>query len=48
MGKFSASTKTFFLENPVKYKLKIPFNLNTKHKGKKKWYLGDHGVSNCF
>ena len=45
---FSASTKTFFLENPVKYKLKIPFNLNTKHKGKKKWYLGDPGVSNCF
>jgi len=45
---FSASTKTFFLENPVKYKLKIPFNLNTKHKGKKKWYLGNPGVSNCF
>ena len=45
---FSASTKTFFLENPVKYKLKIPFHLNTKHKGKKKWYLGEPGVSNCF
>ena len=45
---FSAHTKSFFLENPVKYKLRIPFEIKNKHKGKKKWYLAEPGVSNCF
>ena len=44
----SAETKSFFLANPVKYELKIPIEINKKHKGKKKWYLDVPGVSNCF
>ena len=40
--------KMFFLENPVKYKLKIPVNKKMRGKKKKKWFLEYPGVQNCY
>jgi len=46
--KLSMSTKNFFLQEPVRYSLKIPVKISAKGKGKKKWFLNNPGVKNCF
>ena len=40
--------KIFFLENPIKYKLKIPINKKIRGEKKKKWFLEYPGVQNCY
>jgi len=46
--KLSIEAKTFFLSNPIIYKLKIPVVDKKPGKGKKPWLLNNPGVSDCF
>ena len=46
--KLSLEAKTFFLSNPIIYKLKIPVVDKKPGKGKKPWLLNNPGVSDCF
>ena len=44
----SAKTKIFFLEEPVCYSVKVPFEKKIRGNGKKKWYLDKPGVRKCY
>ena len=46
--KLSSESKTFFLSNPIIYKLKIPVIDKKPGKGKKPWSLNNSDVSDCF
>jgi len=46
--KLSTNIKKKFLQEPICYSLKIPVDLNLKGKGKKKWFLNNPGVKNCY
>ena len=46
--KLSHEVKTFFLSNPIIYKLKIPVIDKKAGKGKKPWSLNNSDVSDCF
>ena len=46
--KLSLEVKTFFLSNPIIYKLKIPVVDKKPGKGKKPWLLNSPGVSDCY
>ena len=46
--KLSPEAKTFFLTNPIIYKLKIPVVDKIPGKGKKPWSLNNSDVSDCF
>lgn len=46
--KLPAHYKFFFLENPIRFKLKIPITKKLKGRHKKKWFLEYPGVSNCY
>ena len=46
--KLSSEVKTFFLSNPIIYKLKVPVIEKKPGKGKKPWSLNNPDVSDCF
>jgi len=46
--KLSTKAKTFFLTNPIIYKLKIPIPNKKLGKGKRPWPIENPAVSDCF